>query len=107
MSENQSTCCGCFLNPSFVDPFWYFGSQPQPIKSFQNPCDSVLSKVKLSEEEKGVLQLLGQAWVIFYHLDKKHPSDEQEFLKAIHQAQQLIAMRVARRVDPDVWCQPE
>lgn len=61
----------------------------------------------LTQEETRVLHLLASAWNEFERLDKKHPDDNDDFRRAIHQAQQLIALRVARRVDPLIWKQPE
>jgi len=61
----------------------------------------------LTEEETRILHLLANAWNEYVRLDKKHPDDNDDFKRAIHQAQQLIALRVARRVDPLIWKQPE
>lgn len=56
-----------------------------------------------TEAEKLVLAHLGIAWDAFLKLDDKHPDDLLEFRMAIHQAQALIAWRVARLVDPETW----
>ena len=61
----------------------------------------------LTPDEIKVLNLLGEAWNEYVKLDAKHPDDNDDFRRAIHQAQQLIAIRVARRVDPVIWYQPE
>jgi hypothetical protein len=61
----------------------------------------------LEEEELQILNSLADAWNRFVALAKKHPDDNDEFRRAIHQAQQLVALRVARRVNPQVWYQPE
>jgi hypothetical protein len=60
----------------------------------------------LTIEEKNILYHLLQAWENFKTLDNKHPDDNNEFLKAIHEAQKSLALRVARRIDEDVWIQP-
>jgi hydroxymethylpyrimidine pyrophosphatase-like HAD family hydrolase len=59
----------------------------------------------LTEEEKEVLRNLAEAFNKFVALTGKHPSDDSEFCKAIHDAQKMIALRVARRVNPEVWKQ--
>ena len=59
--------------------------------------------LNLTEEEKEVLDHLKNAWNAFMNLDNKHPSDNSEFQRAIHLAQQKIGMRIARRADPDMW----
>lgn len=61
--------------------------------------------VALTDDEKQVLELLARAWDKFNSLDRKHPSDNSEFLDSIHRAQQIIGLRVARRVNPEVWRQ--
>jgi hypothetical protein len=59
----------------------------------------------LTEAEKEVVNLLAQAFNKFVELKEKHPADDQEFCSAIHDAQKTVAMRVARRCNPDVWKQ--
>jgi hypothetical protein len=60
----------------------------------------------LTADEKAVLTYLVSAWEAFKRLPDPHPSDELEFRTSLHSLQQLIACRVARRVDPDCWYQP-
>jgi len=59
----------------------------------------------LTDSEKEVLALLGQAYNKFVTLEGKHPADDTEFTEAIHAAQKMVALRVARRIDQDVWTQ--
>lgn len=63
--------------------------------------------MNLTFTEREILDHLANAWNAFTSLDKRSEHDSDEFHQAIHAAQQLIALRVARRVDPDVWNQPE
>lgn len=60
----------------------------------------------LTEQEKLVLEDLSSAWHRFVELKYHCDWDHQEFSNAIHAAQSIIATRVARRVDPDIWIQP-
>lgn len=83
---------GCFVN--------------NPFSPFSLPYGSV-EKPGLTTEEKLCLQHLADAWQLFFNLVRKHPDDDKEFQTAIHDAQKLIALRVARRVNLDVWIQPE
>lgn len=62
---------------------------------------------ELTSDEKNCLLNLAAAWNFFVAMPAKHPSDTHEFQSAIHNAQCLIALRVARRVNPDFWHQPE
>ena len=57
----------------------------------------------LDKTEREVLRLLGDAWDEYLKLPVDHPSHQADFVAAIHSAQRLIAIRVARRVDPDAW----
>jgi hypothetical protein len=63
--------------------------------------------VKLTPEEKEILQKLGEAFTVYSKLERRSEADNKEFTDAIHRLQQLIALRVARRADLDVWAQPE
>jgi len=58
---------------------------------------------RLTPEESACLGLLSQAWNVFVSLPIAHPDDHAEFRAAIHAAQNILAYRVARRVDPDQW----
>lgn len=59
--------------------------------------------VTITPDELVCLDLLGQAWEAFLCLPVEHNHDRPEFMKAIHDAQGLIAIRVARRANPEVW----
>lgn len=60
----------------------------------------------LSDAERSVLVKLVDAWTIFAALKHKNPDDDESFKRAIHTAQHLVALRVARRVNPELWVQP-
>ncbi len=60
-------------------------------------------KPNLNPAERRVLSLLAEAWNMFLMMPTIHPDEQLEFKLAIHNAQLLIARRVARRVDPDRW----
>ncbi len=63
----------------------------------------VIHGIALTADEKRVLSLTADLWNSFLLLPKQHPSDASEFQLAIHQLQALIALRVARRANPEVW----
>lgn len=63
-------------------------------------------KVKADHEEKLVLQRLAEAWNCFLALEPYHPDENDEFRRAIHAAQSVIAVRIASRIDKDIWSQP-
>lgn len=90
MTVQQPTCMGCFVNNpnQWIMPNYQFPAQPG-----------------LTDREKECLRHLTQAWEAFMALDEKHPQDNSEFCTAIHDAQKMIALRVARRIDKDIWSQ--
>lgn len=61
------------------------------------------AQVELTELEKDVLINLTSAWNKYHELEQQHPSDPHEFAESINRCQQLIALRVARRVNPGAW----
>jgi hypothetical protein len=54
-------------------------------------------------EERTVLGHLAEAWNLFIAMPQSHPSDKDEFMRAVHAAQNIIASRVAQRADPETW----
>jgi hypothetical protein len=56
-----------------------------------------------TQEEQSVLDHLVTAWNEYLQLDVQHPNERDEFLRAMNQCQNLIAIRVARRADPATW----
>jgi hypothetical protein len=61
----------------------------------------------MTSAEQKVVEALASAWDGFIKLDGKLPGENKEFETAIHAAQYLVAFRVARRADPEIWTQPE
>lgn len=60
----------------------------------------------LTPHEERVLELLAEAWNLFRRQPQHGTADVAEFTAAIHRAQSIVAVRVARRLDPKVWRQP-
>lgn len=115
----QAVCMGCCLNPGWFNPQpfthdpYYHWPQPPPMPNpFQQQTltptfININDFVKLTPEEKEILQKLGEAFTVYSKLERRSEADNKEFTDAIHRLQQLIALRVARRADLDVWAQPE
>jgi hypothetical protein len=61
----------------------------------------------LTDQEKLILNHVMKAHAGFLSLSEIHPSDMQDWADAIHRLQNLIAFRVARRVDPGFWWEPK
>ena len=123
----QAACFGCCLNPGFINPFGpyinpnpfthdpipYYPPQPNLFQQqtfqtsgFPTFIDNLVA-VKLTPEETELLKKLGESYNLYTVLDKRSEADNKEFVDAIHRCQQLIALRVARRANPEVWAQPE
>ena len=51
----------------------------------------------MTDEERGVINLLAQAWNAFVELPVEHPMDREDFCRMIHAAQDKILSRPARR----------
>jgi len=57
----------------------------------------------LTPQEDEVLKHLVIAWNEFNTLKRMHPDEIDDFRRAIHTAQMLLAMRVVRRDRPEGW----
>jgi hypothetical protein len=123
----QPTCMGCCLNPGFINPYGpYINPNPfttdpnifNPPPPHPNPFQQHtyqttfpvvldnLATVKLTPEETDLLKKLGESFNMYSALDKRSDADDKEFVDALHRLQQIVALRVARRVNPEVWAQP-
>ena len=56
----------------------------------------------MNNEEKEILELLAKCWNLFLVLPELHPCDRQEFMQAIHAAQNIVLARPQLREHP-VW----
>jgi hypothetical protein len=106
MSVEQGAYQGCCVNPN-----WFFnpGFTPPPVNYFKLPemfKFDLLAGFKLTDQEQEILKKLVEAYSLFTNLENRSDADNKEFVDAVHRAQQLIALRVARRVNPEVWHQP-
>jgi len=63
----------------------------------------IASQLGLTLDEKVVLENLAKAYNVFCTLEASHSDEKEEFRAAIHQAQYLVARRVACRADPEIW----
>lgn len=61
----------------------------------------------LSNEEGWVMDALVDAANIYAELPVDHPCEPGEFVAAIHRAQDLLAIRIARRAFPEGWARFE
>lgn len=61
----------------------------------------------LTEAEGAVMDALVDAADFYAELPVEHPSEPNEFVTAIHRAQDLLATRVARRDYPAGWARFE
>lgn len=52
---------------------------------------------QITEAESALVRALGEVWNDFLKLPQEHPMDRTEFCSAIHQCQEKILSRTARR----------
>lgn len=62
-----------------------------------------MSEYEHTEEELIVLDALKDAFNQFKKLEEQHPNHINEFVFHIHELQRLIAVRLARRCQPEIW----
>lgn len=82
-------CVGCYVQDELLNY--------DPVVITNKPSQSLTTK------EKIILHNLKEAWSGFSKIADVSEQQKQEFLQAIHAAQTLVALQVARRVDPEVW----
>lgn len=65
------------------------------------PCNCgaelIVQGFMLNMHERAVVALLGQAWSAYLELPAIHPNDQQEFMQAIHAAENVVCARPAVR----------
>jgi hypothetical protein len=57
----------------------------------------------LTDDEGAVMDALCEAVDAFEALEREHPQEEDEFYAAIHRLQDLLGVRVLRRLYPKGW----
>lgn len=57
----------------------------------------------MTPQETVVMDHLVEAWNGFVSLDETSAEERQIFMRAIHTAQNVIALRVLSRLFPDYW----
>jgi len=55
------------------------------------------------EKEKRLNEHLLKITTLFGTMETQHPTEKEEFSRAVHEIQKLLAMRVVRRDRPDGW----
>lgn len=62
-----------------------------------------MDQIRLADKELLILDRLALAWSTFLDLPGIDDDDLNDFRRAIHEAQRIIAFRVARRIQPEIW----
>jgi hypothetical protein len=70
--------------------------------------DTFLKQFGMTTQERLCLQKLKDFWCFYNHLPIEQPDelvkdDLDSVRKAVHDIQAILAVRVARRVDPQIW----
>jgi hypothetical protein len=98
--------CGKYNRPDITAAIWAAFEQEE-IDCTPNRLLIPRKEPGLTVSEQMILSYLVGAFTLFKDLDAKHPDDDDDFRRAIHDAQKMIALRVARRIDPHIWFQPQ
>lgn len=61
------------------------------------------SATGLTTDEKKCMDSLVNAYNKFAELDRQHPDELKEFTDGIHNLQNLLSVRIVRRVYPKGW----
>lgn len=64
---------------------------------------AAIDEIKLNEPEMTAMNHLVEFWNAFVGLSAHHPHDVGEVRNLVHSIQNVIASRVARRANPEVW----
>lgn len=104
MSMTNPTCACCVNHPVNWNTPWYRYPYSQSLSEDLKISVTTSPKYNgLSEEEKEILALSSELWQRFVDLPESLDDEVKEFQLAVHNLQRIIATRVARRVNPDVW----
>ncbi len=57
----------------------------------------------LTEKEQLVMDKLMEAYSAFLDLSKEHPDERSDFVDGIHRCQDVLAVRICRRIYPKGW----
>ncbi len=90
LAENQ------FSNSRKIYAHEYWDDKAKPITVYDPNYPGTLYEQEVHED-------IIKVWNSFIELPQTHPSDIQEFHAALHQLQQIMAMRVVRDNWPKVW----
>jgi hypothetical protein len=104
MNESPACMGSCCLSNYEIKNCWNSGRYDDP--HYDSYGYYLPDKNGLTTAELKILQHTKEIWEEFLALPDKVFYDNQEMQEAIHRVQQLIALRVARRVDTMVWRQP-
>ena len=55
------------------------------------------------DKEEELLKMLCECWNKFKELESQHPSETDDFCNGIHECQDVIALRFARKYRPDIF----
>lgn len=70
---------------------------------FPKPMDSTNGRFGVTLQERAITEMLASAYRAFNALPQQTTLDMDRFCRAINDCQATIGMRVARRLNPEVW----
>jgi len=64
---------------------------------------AAMRSVRMDTFERALSHKIVQVWNQYLELDNRLETDNLEFMQGIHTMQNILATRVARRANPDLW----
>ncbi|MCJ7747849.1 MAG: hypothetical protein MUP27_08900 [Desulfobacterales bacterium] len=64
-----------------------------------------IDEMGLTQDEREVMDRLMDAYRLFHRLTKEHPDELRDFVDGLHRCQDVLAVRVCRRIYPKGWPQ--
>ena len=62
-----------------------------------------VDEMGLTQDEREVMDYLMKAFQTFHRLAKEHPDELRDFVAGVHRCQDVLAVRVCRRIYPKGW----
>lgn len=61
------------------------------------------NKNGLTPDEQLVMDKLMEAYAAFIRLSREHPDELRDFVDGVHKCQDVLAVRICRRIYPEGW----
>jgi len=73
------------------------------IRKAKKPISESQNELGLMPKEQEVMDKLMECYKAIIKLDKEHPDEMRDFVDGIHKIQDVLAVRIVRRMYPKGW----